>query len=133
MANGRAKSGARMRTRIGLIGGGAIGSFLAKRLGGRVAWVCDVDGASARKRLRGLGLNTRVVRRPAKGVALVVECASQEAVPLLLKTLEYADAMILSVGALRNGKLLRQLEASARRHGHVLLVPSGAIGGLRAL
>jgi len=119
--------------KIGLIGIGAIGSFLAKRLGGRVAWVCDADQEFARKQLRRLGLKARFVKKPERGVGLVVECASQNAVPLLLRTLEYADGVILSVGALRNGSLRRRLEAVARRHGRRIIVPSGAIGGLDAI
>jgi len=41
--------------------------------------------------------------------------------------------MILSVGALTDESLRRKLEATACRHGHTILIPSGAIGGLDAL
>ena len=122
-----------MKGKIGLIGIGAIGSFLAGRLKGRIAWICDADEAGARKRMRKLGLKARFVKKPVRGVQLVVECASQQAVPLLLGSLKYADVLILSVGALANDSLRRKLEAAARKHRHKLLIPSGAVGGLDAL
>jgi len=118
---------------IGLIGAGAIGSFLAKKLGKRVVWACDADVVAAGKRMKEAGSNARIVKKPERGVELIVECASQEAVPILLETLEYADAMILSVGALRDVKLLSELEAAAKRNGRTIYIPSGAVGGLDAL
>ena len=133
MAGSRTNARAGKKARIGLIGMGAIGSFLAKRLGSRVAWVCDIDEAAAKKRLLDLNLKVRFVKKPEPGVGLVVECASQAAVPLLVGTLKYADAMILSVGALTDDGLLKRLEAAARKHGHSIYIPSGAIGGLDAL
>ncbi|MDO8340178.1 MAG: aspartate dehydrogenase [Candidatus Burarchaeum sp.] len=133
MAASRTTARAGKKARIGLIGMGAIGSFLASHLRERVAWVCDLDEGAAKKRLRELKLKARFVKKPEPGVGLVVECASQAAVQLLAGTLKYADAMILSVGALTDEGLRRKLEATARRHGHRIYIPSGAIGGLDAL
>ena len=43
------------------------------------------------------------------------------------------DVLVMSVGALVDPDLLARLDASARRSGRAVLVPSGAIGGLDAV
>lgn len=122
-----------MQMKIGLIGMGNIGMFLAKNLRQEIIWVCDVRKAGARKRLGGLGIKAEVVAKPKPGVGLVVEAASQEAVEMLVPALKFADVLILSVGALRDEKLLAQLKKAAERGGHKIYVPSGAIGGIDAI
>ncbi|MEM4633884.1 MAG: aspartate dehydrogenase [Candidatus Anstonellaceae archaeon] len=121
--------------KIGLIGFGNIGSFLASKLGKRINWVVDCDDG-ALKRMRKLGLTCpfyKEIPRGCEGVQLVVEAASQEAVPLLEECLEYCDVMIMSVGALTDDLLKERLYRKAKQHGRKIYIPSGAIGGLDAI
>lgn len=121
--------------KIGLIGFGAIGSHLASALKKELAWVADSD-PGARRRMRAAGVRCRfcpTVPAGCKPADLVVEAASQSAVPLLLDCLPHCDVMIMSVGALRDGKLLGKLLASAKRHKRKIYLPSGAIGGVDAI
>lgn len=121
--------------RIGIIGFGSIGSYLAKNLRGEVMWVVDSDPA-AKKRMAALGLKCRfhsaIPSRCGKA-DLVVEAASQQAVPSLLKCLPFCGVMVMSVGALADGKLLRKMERAAEKYGRKIYVPSGAIGGTDAI
>ncbi len=119
--------------RIGLIGIGAIGGYLAGKLKEEVCWVCEADLEFAERRVREMGLGAKVVGRPEEGVDLVVEAASQKAVGMLAGVLEYADVMVLSVGALADEGLLGELEGAAEKSGKRIYVPSGAVGGLDAV
>jgi len=121
--------------KIGLIGFGAIGSHIARQMKNDIAWVVDADTAAEKKMAA-----TKVrcpffsaVPKRCGGADLVVEAASQGAVPLLLGCLPYCDVMIMSVGALRDGKLLHKMALLARKHGKKVYLPSGAIGGLDAI
>ncbi|MCX8174655.1 MAG: aspartate dehydrogenase [Candidatus Micrarchaeota archaeon] len=121
--------------KIGLIGFGAIGSFLGKRLKKEIKWVLDCD-PEAKKRMRRAGLRCRFLRSLPKncgGVDVVVEAASQGAVPMLASCLRHCDVMIMSVGALADRKLLETLKTQARRYRRKIYLPSGAIGGLDAV
>jgi len=121
--------------KIGIIGFGAIGRFLAQNLGDEVLWVVDCDPA-ARKRLLKLKLECGFFPSlPEKcgGAELVVEAASQQAVPILEKCLSHSDVMILSVGALSDDALLGRLIFAAEKNNRKIYVPSGAIGGLDAI
>lgn len=119
--------------RIGLIGIGAIGGYLAKNLGEEIVWVCDVDSFFAKRRIKELGLKAKFVETPVGGIDLVVEAASQKAVLLLPACLKFADVMVMSVGALRDSRLLSQLRRNAKRYGRKIYIPSGAVGGLDAV
>lgn len=121
--------------KIGLIGFGSIGSHIARQLKREIAWVADSEPNIARK-MAALGVCCPLHRKiPEKcgGADLVVEAASQEAVPLLLGCMPHCDVMIMSIGALADRKLLAKLERRARRHGRKIYLPSGAIGGLDAI
>jgi len=121
--------------KIGLIGFGAIGSHIARQMKKDIAWVVDAD-AAAKKRMAAASVRCPFyssVPAGCGGAALVVEAASQGAVPMLLGCLPYCDVMIMSVGALSGRKLLSGLLASAKRHRHRIYLPSGAIGGLDAV
>lgn len=120
--------------RIGLVGFGAIGSLIAEEFGKSIAWVVDSDAAVRKKAER--ILRCAVLQKiPAKcgGAELVVEAAGQSAVKLLVPCLRHCNVMVMSVGALQDRKLLRKLEAQAKKHGHYVYLPSGAIGGLDAI
>ncbi|MCX8194543.1 MAG: aspartate dehydrogenase [Candidatus Micrarchaeota archaeon] len=121
--------------KVGIIGLGNIGSFLAKRLQKEVLWAVDND-ARAKKRAQALGLGRKfsfTLPKKCGGADLVVECASQEAVPLLLKCLPYCDVMVMSVGALADRLLCRRLVRTAKKYKRRIFIPSGAIGGLDAI
>jgi len=121
--------------RIGLIGIGAIGGYLAKNLKGGLVWVCDTNEEFCKARMKALNLPSKVryVKTPEKGVDLIIEAASQKAVPMLVPALAYADALIMSVGALRDEALLKKLRSSAKKNKRAIYLPSGAIGGLDAI
>jgi aspartate dehydrogenase len=121
--------------KIGIIGFGSIGSYLAKNLGQEVSWVADSD-EKALARARAEKLRCGIYHSlPEKcgGADLVVEAASQQAVPALLDCLPCCDIMIMSVGALADKKLLQKLVAAAKKHKRNIYIPSGAIGGIDAL
>jgi len=121
--------------KIGIIGFGSIGSFLAKKLRREILWVADISPA-ARERFGRSGLKCsffKKVPRGCGGAGLVVEAASQGAVRLLPACLRYCDVMVMSVGALADSGLRRRLLAAAKKHGRKIYLPSGAIGGLDAV
>ena len=119
--------------KIGLIGFGAIGSHIARQM--KIAWVVDAD-AAVEKRMAQAGIRCQFYSAvPAKcsGADLVVEAASQSAVPLLLGCLPYCDVMIMSIGALADRKLLGKIASAAKKYRRKIYLPSGAIGGLDAI
>lgn len=121
--------------KIGIIGFGSIGSYLARQLGNEVAWVMDISPEAA-KRFKSSGLKCAFHSSiPAKcGEAdLVVEAASQKAVPQLASCLRHCDIMIMSVGALADDKVLAALLEAAKKHKRKIHIPSGAIGGTDAI
>jgi aspartate dehydrogenase len=126
--------------KIGLIGFGSIGRFLARRLGkeSRIIWIVEREGglSEAKIKARTLAPGAKVlaaVPSDCGGADVVVECASQEAVKALVPCLRRSDVLIMSVGALRDAKLLSAVENAARRGGRKAIIPSGAIGGLDAI
>ena len=124
--------------KIGLIGFGSIGKFLARNLKNEIAWVVEQKQsiAKASEEVGKLAPRARILASvPANcgGADVVVECASQDAVKLLVPCLKYSDALVMSVGSLGDRKLLRALERAAQKSGKKIIVPSGAIGGLDAI
>ncbi len=121
--------------KIGIIGFGSIGSFLAKNLSKEILWVADIS-PEARKRFKSAGLKCKFYSKiPAKcgGANLVVEAASQKAVPLLARCLHHSDVMMMSVGALADERLQKQLVSVAMTNKRKIYLPSGAIGGMDAI
>ena len=119
--------------KIGIIGFGSIGSYLAANLKDEVAWVVDSEEA-ARKRAENIGFAAHAAI-PAKcgGAGLVVEAASQKAVPLLAECLPFCDVMAMSVGAFADKALLERMTGAAKKSGRKIYLPSGAIGGTDAI
>ncbi|MCU0638109.1 MAG: aspartate dehydrogenase [Methanothrix sp.] len=131
-----------MAVNIGLVGCGAIGAEIAKAvdrgaIDARLVAVCDHNPETASKLIDSLE------HKPAKArlnelVSLsdiVVEAASQKAVPAVARAaLENGKSlMIMSIGALADGKLLSEVRRLAREHGSRVYLPSGAIAGLDGL
>ncbi|MEM4348442.1 MAG: aspartate dehydrogenase [Candidatus Anstonellaceae archaeon] len=120
--------------KIGLIGFGVIGSRIGKAFKRDIKWVVDIRDVSEKMHNAGVfcPLLPTIPRR-CGGVDLVVEAASQEAVAQVAHCLRYADLMIMSVGALSDERVLASLVANAKKYGHKVFIPSGAIGGLDAV
>ncbi len=121
--------------KIGIIGCGAIGSFIAKVMDGRVVALFDVVRDKAVRLAEELKFKPKVAKSFEEFVSLemdlVVEAASQKAVrDYGERILESGkDLMVLSVGAL-DEKFLKKLERVARRNGKRVYIPSGAIVGI---
>ncbi len=128
------------KTKIGIIGCGAIGEAVAvyidAALSGytRVRALCDIDTKAASRLQEKLRSKPRIVDAAAlmRQVDLAIETASQAAVPEILElAFRYRkDVIILSVGALINRVDIIQ---RARRAGITIYVPSGAICGVDGL
>jgi len=130
--------------RVGILGGGVIARlFLEHARSGEMgeAKVVAVAGRSENSRGKALarefgapfviGVKKLIATRPE----VVIEAASHDAVR------EHAEALlskgiaviVLSGGALCDDGLRARLEHAAAKHGALLYVPSGGIGGLDAL
>jgi aspartate dehydrogenase len=131
-----------MLLKIGLVGCGAIGSEIARSIDrGEIAAdlvaVCDRNQSQAEELIRGLKKKP-LLTGLAELVSLsdvVVEAASQQAVPAVARaTLENGKSlMIMSVGALANPDLYREIKKIAGDHRARVYLPSGAISGLDGL
>lgn len=130
--------------RIGLLGGGVIARlFLEHAARGRLgdAQVVAVAGRGASPRATALarefgvplvvGTEALIAARPD----VVVEAASHDAVREHAEKLlsSRIAVLVLSGGALADDELRERLERAAAKHGALLYVPSGGIGGLDAL
>lgn len=126
--------------KVGIIGCGAIGSFIAKALekddGLELAFLMDEDGVRAKNLSGLLKAKPQVVFSASamKGADLVIEAASRECVQENAEmVLSKSDLMIMSVGALSDGRLLKSIKNAAEENGRKVYIPSGALGGLDAI
>jgi len=125
---------------VGILGLGAIGSFLAKELS-KDPGVTEVLGYDIDpKRLpvvvkEAPKLHSSSAEGLLKRADVVVEAASVAAARTFLPKALAAGkhVVVLSVGALADAEFLKQCLAVAERHGSVLHVPSGAVGAIDAL
>jgi aspartate dehydrogenase len=129
---------------IGLLGCGAIGSSLAEAIvtgqagNTELVAICDVYKESVDALYTRLGkpelfatvLPHELLHHDA--VDLVVEAASQETVRLIAERVLQAGKhlMIMSIGALRDEALAKQIEKLAQQNNLKVYLPSGAICGL---
>jgi aspartate dehydrogenase len=126
--------------KIGIIGCGTIGSFLAKetekRFKGKakVAALCDVDKNKAQKLLRSLKKKPEILSLSAliKACDFVVECASAKVSLEVARRCVKArkSVMIMSVGGILGDKNILN---AARRMNSRIFIPTGAICGLDAV
>lgn len=128
--------------KVGMVGCGFIGTTLARAIDGGVVEaellaVYDRNTERARKLAASLSHPPKVmdIESMAKSCELVVECASQNAVRGIARTVlsNECSLMVMSVGALLDEKLRDELEQLARAHGERIYVPSGAVAGLDGL
>ena len=129
---------------VGLIGCGAIGSTLARAIvegkAGEIDLVaiCDIDegrveglyGQLDRPRILKTTSPEEMIAR--QDVEFVIEAASQKAVEAVAEKVLKAgkSMMIMSIGALKDGKLLQRLRRLAKERQVKIYLPSGAICGL---
>ncbi|MFH1876461.1 MAG: aspartate dehydrogenase domain-containing protein [Candidatus Omnitrophota bacterium] len=128
------------KTRIGILGCGAIGEgvalFIEKHLATHaILWgVSDRDTEKAEHLLGRLSSTARIFDADAlaRNVDLIIETASVEAArEILAKALRYRkDVVILSVGALVGN---RDLLRAAQKRSSKIYIPSGAICGVDGL
>ena len=128
--------------KIGIVGCGAIGTSLAKRIksdfraSARLASIFDVDASKSRRLaavLRDKGLAAPSLESLIKSVDLVVESASAKAsFDIALKAISAGrDIMIMSVGGIIEGH--KKLIALAKARNRRIYIPSGAVCGLDGL
>lgn len=135
----------RARLRVGIIGCGAIGGYIAEAIDRGLVEVdlvavFDIDVKKAGELVEKLN---KVKPRIAKSleevvtedIDLVIEAASQEAVQRYAIDILRSgkNLVILSTGALLNEDLLRSIIEVSRERKVKVYIPSGAIGGLDAL
>lgn len=120
---------------IGIIGTGNIARIIAENASGyKIACAYDIIGDNGRefcKRYRCKFLKPEEFPK----LDLVVEAASQEAVRQYAESFlrKGQNLMVMSVGALVDGKLFESLRKTAEKTGAGLILPSGAIAGLDGL
>jgi aspartate dehydrogenase len=126
--------------KVGIIGCGAIGTFIAKALDKdddfALSFLMDEESVKASELSEKLKSKPAVVSSVSamKGAGLVIEAASQECVREHAQTiLSKSDIMIMSVGALADAGLLKSIRDAAEEGGRRIYIPSGAIGGLDAI
>ncbi|MCX6777812.1 MAG: aspartate dehydrogenase [Candidatus Micrarchaeota archaeon] len=127
--------------KIGILGCGAIGGFVARNLakgrvkGAELAGVMDKEGEKAESLARECKAKAFAdVETMATACDVVVEAASGQAVRDHAKAiLEHARLVMMSSGALMDGKLMAVLRKTAEKHGTKLIIPSGALAGIDGL
>ncbi len=128
-----------MPLKIGLVGCGAIGTGIARAIdGGEIdadlVAVCDHNPDTALKLID--SLKKKPVKANLEDLVrlsdLVVEAASQRAVPTIARAAlsNGRSLMVMSVGALADAGLYREIKKMAAEHGSKVYIPSGAISGL---
>ncbi|MGD9124272.1 MAG: DUF108 domain-containing protein [Desulfarculaceae bacterium] len=125
--------------RVGIIGFGQIGSSLYGQLsddpgaGFQVAGILETDQEAATKAPPDL-LNKDLAGLLQKSPDLVVEAAHPQAVrSYACSVLQSCDLMIMSVSALGDQSLERDIQSACRDSGHRLFIPHGATLGLDGL
>lgn len=129
-----------MAKRIGIVGCGTIGSFLAKRIEkdfkktAKIAGLCDIDNNKAKLLANKLSKKAPVLslEKLIDKSDIIIEAASSAAsAQICKKAIEKGkDIMVMSVGGLL-GK--SELFSLAKKKGTRIILPSGAICGLDGL
>lgn len=135
-----------MKINIGIVGAGTIGKFLLEKInhekvipGYQITAVFD-DRRKSQDAINKLSneFNFTVYHTLdtflKSSVDLIIECANIEVVKrYALQMIQEKDLFVISVGALVDSLLYKQLEETAKLSGNRIYLPSGAIGGLDAL
>ena len=129
---------------IGLIGAGFIGFTLARAVdegvvpNSTVRAIFDIDFERAKQVSASLRTKPTIVRSfqdeilVDEKINLIVEASAQKAVELYIPSALKAgkDVMVMSIGALSNEALRKEIFAIARSNDSNIYFPSGAIAGL---
>jgi aspartate dehydrogenase len=126
--------------RIGLLGCGSIGGFLARHLLAEdakdaieLSYVYDVD----QNRMQGIPPPRRITAQDdlfARPVDLVVEAAHADLVKAVaLRIVNRSDLLLFSITALADDAFRTALEQTAVEHGRKVFLPHGAIIGIDGL
>lgn len=124
---------------IGLIGPGAVGQYLLKKINKEKHPELSIQCILVRNREKyqrlekdyNVTLYTDHEEFLTADTDIVVEAANVEAVQVLLpEVLKKKDAMLISVGALVDENLLTEVSRLTEEYNHQLHLPSGAVGGL---
>ncbi|CAM4330475.1 aspartate dehydrogenase [Lacicoccus alkaliphilus] len=124
---------------IGLIGSGAIGQYLLKKINEDSHPELHIGHILVRNTAKyrhlegdyGVVLHTDVEAFLASDIDMVVEAANVATVQALLPhVIRKKDTMLISVGALADEQLLVETARLAEAHATRLHLPSGAVGGL---
>ncbi|MEO2117578.1 MAG: aspartate dehydrogenase [Methanocaldococcus sp.] len=129
--------------KIGIVGCGAIGSFITKKVvdgtikNTKIIAIYDrnLDKAEKLSKMSGAKICSSVDELVKKDLDLVVEAASIKAVEEVAEKslMNNKDVLIMSVGALANKEIFLKLKNLAKSVGRKIYLPSGAIGGLDAI
>lgn len=135
-----------MKINIGIIGAGTIGRFLLEKInhekaipGYQITGVFD-DRNKSKEVLNKLSNTYNFTAYHEldaflkSSADLIVECANVEVVKQYAgQIIQEKDLLLISVGALVDIALYKDLEESAKLNGNKVYLPSGAIGGLDVL
>ena len=128
--------------KIGLIGAGAITNFLLTEINQHRPGKRQITSVYVRDKQKyetlatefGVTLYTDLDSFLDSEIDLVIEAATVEAVQNLLPTIiKKKNIILISIGALVNDALLKEIIELAETHQHTVHLPSGAIGGLDLL
>lgn len=128
---------------IGLIGKGAIGKFLLKKINEeRLLPNYEITAIFDEREESKTDLNRLAEKYSCEAVFkfesflekeldLIIECATIDvAKKYSTKIVEYKNLLLISIGALADTHFADELEKVATETGHKVYLPSGAIGGL---
>lgn len=127
---------------IGLIGAGAIASFLLEEINQKKQGNLRITSVYVRDRQKyeelaekyKVTLYTDMVAFLDADIDMVAEAANIEAVKTLLPTvMQMKDAVVISIGAFAEEVFLREITSVSEEYHHAIHLPSGAVGGLDLL
>jgi aspartate dehydrogenase len=125
--------------KVGLIGAGAIGTYLLEELNYKKDTDIRVTSIFVRnwekyqhlEEKYNIRLYTALDEFLSSDIDIVVEAANVQTVrELLPKIVRQKDTVVISIGALADEKFLNEIKEIIETNGHKLHLPSGAIGGL---
>ncbi|GAB3798913.1 aspartate dehydrogenase [Virgibacillus kimchii] len=124
---------------VGLIGAGAIGTYLLEELNSKKdkdiritsIYVRNLEKYQHLQEQYDIRLYTNLDNFLDSNIDVVVEAANvQAAREMLPKIVIRKDTVVISIGALAEEKFLNEIKEMMEVNGHKLYLPSGAIGGL---
>lgn len=123
-----------MKKTVGLIGFGAIGSFIYEKLSQdnvEFAFVYDVSSVQDARIATVFTQDRQIVLERSQTVDLVIEAAVTAVVhDLALDILQHTNMLILSVTALADDVFREQVQNICQQSGHTLYIPHGAVLGI---